>query len=215
MCFRIRGYRAAPFLFTSYSFIVDNFIQFAPFFSTDAVLFYCRRSFLLALLFSTSCVLSCSSIMGRKCCVRGCKSNYDVSTAKNAHLKIKNDRGKENFRNVKMFGLPIESEERKIWIKSIPNLTEEVVANLKTNPAVCVRHWPANFSVTKSSANGSMRPERPPSIFEGVPMSSLPTPPPPPRTTTKSSFLDRTARPDELQEFLAAELYILTICVQL
>ena len=50
-----------------------------------------------------------------------------------------------------------------------------------------------------------MRPERPSSIFEGVPMSSLPTPPPPARTTTKSSFLVRTARPDELQEFLAAD----------
>ena len=100
--------------------------------------------------------------MGRKCCVRGCKSNYDVSTAKNVNLKIKNDRGKENLRNVKMFGLPIASDERKIWIKSIPNLTEEIVSNLKTNPAVCVRHWPPNFSGSKSSANGSMRPELPP-----------------------------------------------------
>ena len=154
--------------------------------------------------------------MGRKCCVRGCKSNYDVSTAKNVNLKIKNDRGKENLRNVKMFGLPIASDERKIWIKSIPNLTEEIVSNLKTNPAVCVRHWPPNFSVSKSSANGSMRPELPPSIFEGVPMSSLPTPLPPPRTTTKSSFLVRTTLPDELEEFLAADaLSYADLCVTL
>jgi hypothetical protein len=135
----IPGYRAAPFSFISYPFIVDHFLQL-----TCAVLFYCRRYFLLALFFYTILLVSTAvpflliKIMGRKCCVRGCKSNYALSTAKNnIHLKIKNDQVKANQRNIKMFGLPIALEERKVWFKSIPNLTEEVVNNLKTNPAMC------------------------------------------------------------------------------
>ena len=45
--------------------------------------------------------------MGRKCCVVGCHSNYDLSTAKNSKLKQKNDNTKEAHRKIKMFGLPI------------------------------------------------------------------------------------------------------------
>ena len=124
--------------------------------------------------------------MGRKCCVSGCKSNYDLSKAKNnIHLKKKNDQVKEDQRSIKMFGLPIGVEERKVWIKAIPNLTEEVVNDLKANPAVCVRHWPENYPATKSKGNGTMRPAIPPSVFEGVPSSLLPTPPPPPRPTKR------------------------------
>ena len=84
--------------------------------------------------------------MGRKCCVTGCRSNYDLSKAKNnLHLKITNDQLKANQRNVKLFGLPIGIEEQKVWIKAIPNLTEDIVRGLKRNPAVCNRHWPENY----------------------------------------------------------------------
>ena len=145
--------------------------------------------------------------MGKKCCVKGCKSNYALSRAKNnIHLKMKNDQKMAHQKSVKMFGLPIAVDERKVWIKSIPNLTEDVVNNLKGNPSVCIRHWPENYPEIKSSGNGTMRPAVPPSIFEGVPSSSHPTPPPPPRTTKKTSFEVRTAKPDELQDFLKADI---------
>ena len=104
-----------------------------------------------------------------------------------------------------MFGLPIGVEERKVWIKAIPNLTEKVVNDLKSNPAVCVRHWPENYRETKSKGNGAVRPAVPPSIFEGVPSSSLPTPPPPPRPTKKSLLEVRAVQPDELPDFLALD----------
>ena len=82
------------------------------------------------------------------------------------------------------FGLPVAVEERKVWIKSIPNLTEQVANSLKGNPAVYIRHWPENYPETKSTANGTMRPSLPPYIFDDVAASLLPTPSPPPRTTT-------------------------------
>ena len=103
-----------------------------------------------------------------------------------------------------MFGLPF-GEERKTWIRSIPYLTEEKVNKLKKNPAVCIRHWPTNYPQVKNAANGTMRPAVPPSIFEGIPQASIPTPPPPPRTTTRTSFMVRMAKEDEVKEFLDSD----------
>ena len=104
-----------------------------------------------------------------------------------------------------MFGLPIAVGDRKIWIKSIPYLTEEMVASLKENPAVCVRHWPESYPEIKSRGNGTMIPAVPPTKFDGIPQASIPTPPPAPRPTKRSSFEVRTAMDDELPEFTASD----------
>ena len=145
MCFRIRGYRAAPFLFTSNSFIVDNFLQFAPFFSTAAVLFYLRCYFL-------HCV-SCPVLPSWGESVSFVDaSRITISAEQNTTFIWKNNHEKENHRNVKMFGLPVAAEERKVWINFIHNLTEKVVNSLKGNPAVCLRHWPENYPETQSTA---------------------------------------------------------------
>ena len=71
-----------------------------------------------------------------------------------------------------------------------------MVSALKETPAMCVRHWPENYPEIKSRANGTMRPAVPPSIFQGVPQGSMPTPPPPSTTTKRSSFEVRTAKDD-------------------
>ena len=143
--------------------------------------------------------------MGRKCCVKGCQSIYDLSRAKNNKLKVKNDQSKVTYQKVKMFGLPVTIEERKVWMKNIPYLTEDMVKALKENPAVCVRHWPSTYPEVKNSANGTMRPAVPPSIFQGVPQGSLPIPQPPPRTTKRSSFEVRTMIEDELKTFVDSD----------
>ena len=69
---------------------------------------------------------------------------------------------------------------------------------------MCIKHWPAGFEKVKS-INGKERPAHPPSIFEGVPLSEIPTPPPKPRLTERSSFEVRTNIEDELKAFLDAD----------
>ena len=85
--------------------------------------------------------------MGRKCIVRGCKSNYNKSTAsQNENIRIRNEERLADFRKIPMYGFPSKKKrlyERQRWIKSIPYLTEEIVGNKKT-PAVCCKHWPEN-----------------------------------------------------------------------
>ena len=119
-----------------------------------------------------------------------CYSTYDGSKAKEKGLKAKNDWKNIGRRKVPVFGLPSkekQDDERKRWIKSIPYLTETVLDKLKTDPVVCIKHWPKDFAKVKA-VNGKERPLDPPSIFEGVPKSEIPTPPPPQRPTNRSYF---------------------------
>ena len=107
---------------------------------------------------------------------------------------------KENER-VSVYRLPSDPEERKRWMKAIPrdNIPD------KPDTVVCAKHFPPNFPVVK--VKGRERPKDPPSIFENLPKSLLPTPPPPKRLTTKATSSSRrlSSEKDELSIFLEAD----------
>ena len=108
--------------------------------------------------------------MGKRCCVSGCQSNYSSSRAKKPELKALNDERNSDREGIAIFGIPSKSkcpEERRRWIRAIPYLTEDYVDSRKTNPAICAKHWPANFE-TKTNSNGTKRPLHPPNVFEGA-----------------------------------------------
>ena len=65
---------------------------------------------------------------------------------------------------------------------------------------VCANHFPVNFEVAK--VNKKERPKNPPSIFDNIKKSLIPTPPPAKRKTTKASNSIRTLKEDELGVFL-------------
>ena len=143
--------------------------------------------------------------MGRKCCFSLCTSNYDTSKAKNTVLKEKNDcRNAERGDHVATFSFPQDEERRIRWIKAVPYLTKEKYDSYKCAPVLCMKHWPAGFETTKSK-NGKIRPLHPPSIFNGVPKSEIPTPQPKPRSTMRTSFDVRTRKEDELKDFNEAD----------
>ena len=89
---------------------------------------------------------------------------------------------------------------RAKWIKAVPYLNEEKYNSYKCAPVLCVKHWPDGFETTKSR-NGKIRPLHPPTIFNGVPKSEIPTPGPKPRPTSRTSFEARTRQEDELNGF--------------
>ncbi|XP_012555511.2 THAP domain-containing protein 2-like [Hydra vulgaris] len=120
--------------------------------------------------------------MPRKCCVTGCNSNYDSVKDKTT-----------------TFRLPRDPVERLRWIKAIPR---ENIPD-KHDTVVCAKHFPPNFQVIK--VKGRERPRDPPSVFEQIPKSLVPTPPPEKRTTTKSKSSVRSIKEDELSKF--EELY--------
>ena len=132
--------------------------------------------------------------MGKRCCVDGCQSNKNKSRAqKNLELKERNDENNADLRNVSTFGFPKEPDECQRWIAAIPYYTEAKHQSYKCPPRVCEKHWPDGYEKAKN-VNGRERPQHPPSIFSGVPSSSVPTPPPKPRPTTKSSNSARTTK---------------------
>ena len=139
--------------------------------------------------------------MGKKCFVKGCRSNYDQSKAKSDVLRQKNN-NINNGEKVRLFGLPpiTKLDERNRWIKAIPFANENSISELRTNPHICIKHWPKGFPV--KSERGKERPVNPPSVFDGIPTSSIPSQPPPPRPTYKCRFEERTRQDDQLSKFL-------------
>ena len=116
--------------------------------------------------------------MVRKCCVTGCRSNYD-STNK-----------------VTVFRLPKDKDERERWMKAIPrdNIPDS------PNTVVCIKHFPEGFETV--SVKGKLRPKNPPSVFPDLPKSLIPTSVPKARTTCRSRSSVRSVEPDQLQEYL-------------
>lgn len=118
-----------------------------------------------------------------KCCVTGCRGNYDVT------------------KSVKVFRLPNKKnvDERKRWISAIPR------ENIPDNPNtfICEDHWPKDYE--KILVYGKLRPKHPPSVFSCVNPSQIPTPRAPPRSTNKALPSLRNTVPDELEEFLKAD----------
>ena len=68
-----------------------------------------------------------------------------------------------------MYRLPKDSEERERWLKSIPcdNMPQS------KNTVVCEKHWPINFE--KVLVYGKYRPAVPPTVFNYIPKSLVPT----------------------------------------
>ena len=119
--------------------------------------------------------------MGRKW---GCNGNYKDN--------------KETVYRLPHHGVK-EKEERERWIKSIPR---ENIPD-KSDTSVCARHWPPNvflsFSIT---VYGRRRPTHPPSVFDCVNPSQVPTAPSKPRDTTRALSPVRATIPDVLSSFL-------------
>ena len=121
--------------------------------------------------------------MPRKCCVTGCSSNYDSVKKK-----------------TKVFRLPSDPEERQRWMKAIPrdNIPD------KHDTVVCEKHFPPDVPVIK--VKGKERPANPPSIFDHLPKSLVPTPPPLKRRTLKAeSSARRVYEEDQLLSFQSSD----------
>ena len=96
-----------------------------------------------------------------------------------------------------MYRLPSDPEERQRRIKAIPrdNIPD------RPNTVVCVKHFPPGFPVLK--IKGESRPRDPPSVFEHILKSLIPTPPPQMRPTKKAASSSRSdLLHDELSTFL-------------
>ena len=136
--------------------------------------------------------------MVKKCCIPGCKSNYDKRRKKRDHAVDEENKENEHPRNVPVFRFPSDINEKLRWIACIPRVKQEKILSQK-DPVVCARHWPRDFR--KTAVNGKSRPVDPPSIFHGVPLSVLPTPPPKPRSTTRASATVRSTQADQFDDF--------------
>ena len=88
--------------------------------------------------------------MVRKCCVTGCRGNYDEQN------------------KVRVFRLPKDQDEREQWLKVIPrdNTPDH------PNTVVCERHFPLGYATVV--VRGKARPKDPPSIFK-LPLSIFPS----------------------------------------
>ena len=116
--------------------------------------------------------------MPNKCCVYDCNGNYN----------------KEN--KEKVFRLPKDPVERERWMKIIPR------DNIPDNPntVLCERHFPTDYETV--TVFGRKRPRHPPSIFNCVKQSLIPTTPAPSRPTSKACSASRNILEDQMIEFL-------------
>lgn len=127
--------------------------------------------------------------MGKTCCLASCKSNY------RSEVKTRTDDetiSVYRFPHAKRF-----PRERERWIEVASKITKDL--NVNDNTVICSRHWPANAPMF--NFYGKDRPVNPPSIFEDIPPSIVPTPPPPARTTTRTSCHQRNQQEDEITAF--------------
>ena len=88
----------------------------------------------------------------------------------------------------KTFRLPSDPEERQRWIKAI--LRDNIPD--RSDTVVCAKHFPSGFPVIK--VKGRERPRDPPSIFDNIPKSLLPTPPPPKQRTLRAESFTRSLK---------------------
>ena len=127
--------------------------------------------------------------MVKKCCIPGCRGNYDVKN------------------KVRVYWLPSNEEERNRWINSIPRSS---FPN-KPDTVVCERHFPETF--LKAHINGKDRPIEPPSIFPNIPSSVIQTQPLKPRSTAKVLSSIKNEKCDELSQYLKSDLFtFISLC---
>ena len=120
--------------------------------------------------------------MVRKCSVGGCKSGY-------ASMK--------NEPKVTVYRFPKDLEEKRRWIKSLPNVLSE--DKVTRNMCLCALHFPPD--VPMKQAGKYQVPAEPPSIFNNVRKSCCGLTPDKPRTTTKCLSSARNVDIDEMAAF--------------
>ena len=123
--------------------------------------------------------------MGKKCCVINCTSGYE-SQKRNNPQKV--------FR---LFRFPQDIEQRKLWLRVLPNKIDTVLPNHR----VCSDHF-VNVQWGKS-VNGSLIPLEPPNHFQGEPLSCVGTPNSyvKPRSTSRATASARAVNLNEMPEF--------------
>ena len=114
-----------------------------------------------------------------KCCVPRCNCKYDSTAAK-----------------VSVHRFPKDEENCSKWISAIPQIGLKVTKST----VVCKKHWPnsAKFKIVR----GKECPIDPPSVFENVTKSCIPTNSAPPRLSTRALSSFRNQQPHEIDEFL-------------
>ena len=91
--------------------------------------------------------------MPLRCCVGGCKSNYDEEIERTGEV-------------VPVFSFPSNKDrvrKRKLWFDSLPSVVEDT-----TSKRICIKHWPARYATVNRT--GHEVPLDPPSVF-GLPSS--------------------------------------------
>ena len=112
--------------------------------------------------------------MVKRCCVTKCRGNYDEE------------------KRVKVFRFPRDQSERQSWVQAIPR---ENIPNSR-DTVVCTRHFAGDFVMIMDY--GQERPTDPPSIFDNIKPSLVPTPPSKPRPTIIACSSTRKVLPDQL-----------------
>ena len=112
--------------------------------------------------------------MPRECCVTNCTET----------------KGTYRFPNE-----PGDEERKKKWRAAIPR--DNIPDHKDT--VICHHHWPKDTKMVK--VRGKWKPVDPPSIFDCVHKSLIPTPPPPSRTTKRTSTDVRSLQPDEMSKW--------------
>ena len=102
--------------------------------------------------------------MPGKCGIVKCNGNYNKAN------------------KCRVFKLPKIEYERQSWINVIPHRENFEIDPLKF--LICERHWPKDTPM-KTVPGGYTRPTLPPSIFQNIPPSCLPTHKPEPRKPKK------------------------------
>ena len=99
-----------------------------------------------------------------------------------------------------MYRLPKDSEERERWFKSIPR--DNIPQSKDT--VVCEKHWPRNFE--KVLVYGKYRPAVPPTVFNCIPKSLVPTTISKKKITKRAISSKRNLAVDDLDEFTKTNL---------
>ena len=87
--------------------------------------------------------------MPSRCCVGGCKSNYDEEIERTGEV-------------VPVFSFPSLKDrirKRKQWFVSLPNVVEDTKCK-----RICTKHWPVGFATINRT--GHKVPLNPPSVFK-------------------------------------------------
>ena len=119
--------------------------------------------------------------MGRKCSVFGCSSKYDSK------------KFAESGEKTSVYSFPSDNDECREWLRRLPNIIH--LENVTGNMGVCSLHFPKNIPMRK--VGGRERPAVPPSIFNNVNESSIPSVAKTTPHPTKKAIREARAIPEE------------------